>query len=146
MRWISSLVGVLLVGGLAGTATAQELQHDNSARLVISDGAIARGLADARRDAVVQDRPDSLKNGIIIGAVIGAGLAALAGNYLCEVFDEGTDSPCWGSILQITALGAGIGAAAGAGIDALATRQTPVALSADRRGLPPSRAVIRVRF
>jgi hypothetical protein len=147
MRLFSSFMGVLLVGCLAGTASAQEeLLPVDSVRLVISDDAIERGLADAERDAMVQDRPDSLKNGIIIGAVVGAGLAVLAGNYLCEVFDEGTDAPCWGSILQITALGAGIGAAAGAGIDALAARRTPVPLNPNDRSTPRPRGVIRLRF
>lgn len=139
---------VLLVVGVAATASAQEPPRGDARtnRLVISDAAISRGLADAERAGVIQTKDDSVKNGIIIGAVIGAGVAVLAGNYLCEVFDEGTDAPCWGSILQIGALGAGIGAAAGWGIDAALARHTPLAASPQGRGQRGSRGLIRLRF
>jgi hypothetical protein len=135
MRLICWMALVLLIGGVA-SAAAQE--RDAAAapvlkRLVISDEALARGLADEARTGVLQGRRDSLKNGAIIGAVIGAAALGGFGAVLCNALQEPGDPSCWRGALTIGALGAGIGAAAGAGIDAMAARNTP-------------RPVIRVRF
>jgi hypothetical protein len=62
---------------------------------------------------------DSLKNGAIIGAVVGAVALGGFGGYLCVVLAEPGDPPCLPDILRIAAVGAGIGAGAGIGIDAM---------------------------
>jgi hypothetical protein len=81
----------------------------------------------------IQGTRDSLKNGAVIGAVLGGLGAALFGTYLCHAVGEEGDPPCWRGILVIGALGAGAGAAAGAGVDAMLFRSGP-------------RLVVRVRF
>ena len=60
---------------------------------------------------------DSLRNGALIGALIGGGISAWIGVTL----DRDCDGPCgnWGAITGVTALGAGAGALAGMGVDAL---------------------------
>lgn len=72
---------------------------------------------------------DSLKNGAIIGAVITGSALAVMGSYVCIMLREPGDPPCWKSVLPVSAIAAGIGAAAGAGIDALASRPQSVQLA-----------------
>lgn len=125
MCWIA-LVAVL---GVAAPAAAQERALDETPaakKLVISQDAIARGLAAGHREGVVLQRSrDSLTNGIVIGAVAGFVAGAGFGRLLCAAFEEG-NTPCWDGMLRVGAFGAAIGAGAGAGIDALMTRQTPL--------------------
>ena len=89
-------------------------------RLVISEKAVADALA--KEQPVMRERRDSLKNGALIGAVIGG--IALGGfvGWLCNVLQEPSDPSCLPPSLVYTGVGAGIGAAAGAGIDALFMR------------------------
>lgn len=65
---------------------------------------------------------DSLKNGAIIGAVIGGAATGLFIGYLCHLFND-SDLQCWKPVALWTGLGAGAGALAGAGVDALFTRR-----------------------
>ena len=61
---------------------------------------------------------DSLKNGAIIGAVIGAvGFGALAG-VLCHAYQEKDGPSCVPDVLRFTVIGGAIGAGAGLAIDA----------------------------
>ena len=64
---------------------------------------------------------DSLTNGALLGALIGGGISAWAGITL----DRDCDGQCgnWGAITRFIALGAGAGALAGMGIDALIRRE-----------------------
>jgi hypothetical protein len=110
-------------------------QHGSStaapARLIISEKAVADALA-AEQPSMREDR-DSLKNGALIGAIIGG--IAMGGfvGWLCNALQEPSDPSCVPPSLLYTGVGAGIGAAAGLGIDALfmrspvapAPRQTP---------------------
>jgi hypothetical protein len=75
---------------------------------------------------------DSLTNGALIGALIGGGISAWAGITL----DRDCDGPCgnWGAITRFVAVGAGAGALAGMGIDALIRREIT-------RSPPTSRSV-----
>jgi hypothetical protein len=116
-------------------------QHNSGtprpARLIISERAVADGLATARPAATaVQRRDDSIKNGAIIGAIVGA--IALGGfvGWLCHMLQEPTDPSCVPPSLLYTGIGAGIGAAAGAGIDALTARQ-PQLFPPDKQPQPP---------
>jgi hypothetical protein len=93
---------------------------------------------------------DSLKNGAIIGGVIGG--VALGGfvHFLCNALDDtGGDQPCWGSTLMWAGIGAAGGAALGAGVDALFARQ-PFAAPLTRGRLRPAQIppapTMRVRF
>jgi hypothetical protein len=99
-------------------------QHNSAttapSRLIISETAVADALA-AEQPALREDR-DSLKNGALIGAIIGG--AALGGfvTFLCNALQAPSDPSCVPPSLLYTGIGAGIGAAAGAGIDALFAR------------------------
>jgi hypothetical protein len=152
MRLICLIVtGLLVGGGLASPAAAQERSGSGGGapvvkKLVISDEAIARAFEDDARASVFQDRPDSLKNGIIIGAVIGGAAMGIFVTALCNALHEPGDPPCWQSTLTAGALGAGIGAAAGAGVDALVARQTPLPTRPARGATAAPRGVMRVRF
>ena len=76
------------------------------------------------RDRLTQARPrDSLKNGAVIGAVVGGAAAGLMIGYLCHVFNDSDELRCWQPVLLWTALGAGGGALVGAGVDALFQRR-----------------------
>lgn len=65
---------------------------------------------------------DSLKNGVLIGAAVGAialgGFAAI----LCNALQEPGDPGCLGDTLRIAAVGAAIGAGAGLAVDAVLDR------------------------
>jgi hypothetical protein len=102
-----------------------------SSRLIISARAIEDGMA-AHAPAQSRQSRDSLKNGTIIGAVIGA--VAMAGfvTWLCNELKEPGDPSCWKAVPIGGLYGAGIGAAIGLGIDALAMRQ-PVAIMPPRQ-------------
>ena len=91
------------------------------ARLIISKRAFADALA-APAMAQTTHRRDSLKNGAIVGAIVGAAVFGGSVTFLCNALQEPSDPSCLGSSLLGIGMGAGIGAAAGAGIDALAQR------------------------
>ena len=64
-------------------------------------------------------RRDSLANGAVIGAVVGGATLGVIGGVICTLLHEEGNPPCWRGTLAIGAIGAGIGAAAGVGIDAM---------------------------
>jgi hypothetical protein len=65
-------------------------------------------------------------HGVITGAVIGGVAAALFGIYICNAVGEEGDPHAGVGVLAIGAMGAGVGAAAGAGIDAARSQAAPV--------------------
>jgi hypothetical protein len=89
-------------------------------RLIISEKAVADVLANEQ--APMRERRDSVKNGAVIGAIVGG--IALGGfvGWLCHMLQEPSDPSCVPPSLLYTGIGAGIGAAAGAGIDAMMLR------------------------
>lgn len=104
--------------------------------LVLITGATAGAQTAARRNpfarapeptplaSIIRSAPagDSLANGAIIGAFVGAGAAFGFGWTLCNALREPGNPSCWKGSLLIAAVGAGGGALAGAGIDALIDR------------------------
>jgi hypothetical protein len=107
---------------------AASAQHNSSApaapRLIISEKAVADALA-AEQPSMREDR-DSLKNGALIGAIIGG--IAFGGfvGWLCNALQEPSDPSCLPPAMLYTGVGAGIGAVAGLGIDALFARSPGV--------------------
>ena len=98
---------------------ASLLRLKPEASLIVSEDAIAGGL---ERLPPAQSSRDSLKNGVIVGAVIGAvAMGAFAG-WLCHELQEPGEPTCWRSVPIGGLYGAAIGAGAGAGIDALMSR------------------------
>jgi hypothetical protein len=135
MRLMCCVLIVTFVGaGWPSAAAAQEPGASEPAKkLVISERALAPAFVDARREMLLQDRPDSIKNGAIIGALVGAAALGGFGAWICHALHEPSDPPCLPDVLKVAAIGAGIGAAGGAGIDAMLARNTP-------------RPLLRVRF
>lgn len=98
-----------------------------SPRLIISARAITMGMGEVPPSPAspAQSR-DSIANGTLIGAAIGAvAMGAFAG-WLCHMLQEPGEPTCWRSVGIGGVYGAGIGAAAGAGIDALLLHQPRV--------------------
>ena len=80
-------------------------------------------------DANAQSRNrDSLKNGAVIGAVIGAAALGTFGGLLCHALHEPGTRGCFSDTLRIAAVGAGIGLGAGVAVDAAFARRNGVAL------------------
>ena len=121
------IVGLLVVLSLATPAIAQERSRDVPAtKLIISERAIAEGMAahaPSANAAAQANQRDSVKNGMIIGALVGALAMGAGAGLLCKALQEPTDPSCWKSVGVGGLYGAGIGVAAGAGIDALFVRQ-----------------------
>jgi hypothetical protein len=69
---------------------------------------------------------DTLKNGAIIGAVVGAvGLGAV-GAFICNLYQEEGGASCLPDTLRGAAIGAAIGTGAGVAVDAALTRRAGV--------------------
>lgn len=77
---------------------------------------------------------DSLKNGAVIGAIVGAVALGGLGAAVCNSFREPTDPGCLGSTLRIAAVGAAIGLGAGVAVDAALTHNAG------------ARVAVRIRF
>ena len=61
---------------------------------------------------------DSLTNGTLIGAIVGAVALGTVGAVICKAFQEPSDPSCVGDSLRVAAIGAGIGAGVGIAVDA----------------------------
>jgi hypothetical protein len=69
---------------------------------------------------------DTLKNGAIIGAVVGAvGLGAF-GAFICNLYQEEGGESCLPDTLRVAAIGAAIGLGAGVAVDAALTRNAGI--------------------
>src|SRR5688572_24518687 len=117
---------IVMLSVVFSPIAASAQHHITSAappRLIISEKAVADALA--MEQPVMRERRDSVKNGAVIGAIIGA--IALGGfvGWLCNTLQEPSDPSCVPGTLLYTGIGAGIGAAGGAGIDALFMRSAP---------------------
>lgn len=104
------------VGAAPGVRTGETILVTTNGGTQLK-GSVTVPLMDVRRIEV----RDSLTNGALIGALIGGGISAWAGITL----DRDCDGPCgnWGAITRFVAVGAGAGALAGMGIDALIRRE-----------------------
>ena len=78
-------------------------------------------------------RPDSLSNGIIIGAVVGGVALGTFAGVLCKAMQEPGNPSCIRDALRIGAVGAAIGVAAGIAIDAALTRNGGLRVSVGLR-------------
>lgn len=97
-------------------------------RAMPSTGWLATSIAsfDGRQQPSPQTRSprDSIKNGALIGAVVGAVALGGFGLFLCHALDDtGGDPDCFPEVLGIAAVGAGIGLGAGVAVDLLFVRQ-----------------------
>jgi hypothetical protein len=105
-------------------------------RLIISERAIAAAIAEHPPAQTRQSR-DSVANGALIGGLLaGVGMAG-TGLYVCSALKEPGDPSCWPGVLTVGAISFVVGAAVGAGLDALFTRSSrppqPMTPAAPRR-------------
>lgn len=80
---------------------------------------------------------DSVANGAIIGGILAAGVMSGGGAYLCNELREEGDPSCTKAVITVGAISFAIGAAIGAGVDALFSRSAPA--QPFRPTAPPSR-------
>ncbi len=115
----------------AGVETSGRLLQLNPDSLVILVGGAERRF-EAARVRRIQKRGDSLRNGALIGAIVGAALGlAAAGISDCS----GGGSSCPGSRVTLVLVSTGVYAAIGTGIDALVVGRTTLY---DASKVPPS--------
>ena len=72
---------------------------------------------------------DPLKNGAVMGAVVGGIIGGAGIGLLCRAVNDTGDPICWKAALLWAGIGAGGGAAIGAGVDALFTRRFSITAS-----------------
>jgi hypothetical protein len=101
----------------AGQETQGQLITFSESQITIKTGALTKTFT-ADQVSLIERKGDSVKNGAIIGAVIGAigGIGAAAG--ICSE-DHTNGRSCAGTAAAVTLIGTGFYAAVGAGIDAL---------------------------
>ena len=143
LRRVAASVGIALcLLMLAGNAVAQTAgergssmprQPVFSAPVRLSVVEMPRQLlgdeAVTGRTPAAQPRPsrDSLKNGAIIGAIIGAAAFGTYAGVFCKATEEpGSHQECWRDTLRFAAIGAPIGAGGGLAIDAAFSRRAGV--------------------
>ena len=126
--WVTSVNGEETEGRIVGVPSTTTVD--------LSDGHTRRSIRvdDIRR---IEGR-DSLKNGAIVGAVAGGAAMALFATWAIQLGDEGqgVSSRDVSMAIRLSAMAAGGGALAGAGIDrAIDGRRTLYAAPGSRAGL-----------
>lgn len=125
------VIATALLFALDAVPVAAQHRHDTDRpRLIISETAVARAIAE--HPPAPPRRQDSLANGAIIGAVIGAAALGISGGVICHLLREPGDPPCWQGILRVSVIGGAMGGAAGAGVDAMLVRQPGIFRSGSR--------------
>jgi hypothetical protein len=133
-----------LVACLAGSARpviAQERARTTSApsasmwppSVDVQSLSLVQGLSLPVRELVGAAQPaqrgssrDTLKNGAILGAVVGAvGLGAF-GAFICRLHQEEGGASCLADSVRVAAIGAAIGIGAGVAVDAALSRNAGV--------------------
>ena len=121
---LSMFTALLLAASLATAAPAAPAPAP-------ADRPIARYLSHAvvraepafERNRQPAPAKDSLKNGAVIGAIVGGIVTGAGIGLLCHAFNDTDEPQCWKAALLWAGIGAGGGAAIGAGVDALFTRR-----------------------
>ena len=115
-------ITVLLLMAIPAAAEPRTTDEPTE-KLIISERAVSDALDRAPTPMAAatqtQGQRDSLKNGAVIGAMVGAAVMGTGVGLLCKALQEPTDPSCWGSVGIGALYGAGIGVAAGVGLDAL---------------------------
>ena len=114
--------GLALIAALGTATPATPATTDRPIARYLSHAIVPSEPAPAPAAARSQSN-DSLRNGAIIGAVVGGVVAGTGFGLLCHALSD-TDNPqCWKAALLWGGIGAGGGAAIGAGVDALFSRR-----------------------
>ena len=122
---------VLVILSVAATASAQTASRQDRIEPVpaletihsirLEPGPFRMRTAEAFRvspPALRNGSGDSLTNGTLIGAIVGAVALGTVGAVICKAFQEPSDPSCVGDSLRVAAIGAGIGAGVGIAVDA----------------------------
>ena len=118
----SSQLSTVYVRDDSGAETSGKLLHLNSDSIVILvDGAERR--FEAARVTRIQRRGDSLRNGAIIGAVVGVAMGILSAG-ISDCPRDRVGGPCPGSRVALFLVSTGVYSAIGTGIDALIPGRT----------------------
>ena len=130
--WLLVAVCLAALPGHAAAEGAAPASNEHQTAIASSRSPLRFELDRLRRTAgeltaMVQPPPpgsrrDSLKNGILIGAAVGAIALGGFGAILCNALQEPGDPGCLGDTLRIAAVGAAIGAGAGLAVDAVLDR------------------------
>ena len=86
---------------------------------------IAKRIGTAQA-APPRSSPDTLKNGAIVGALVGAVTLGAFGALICNLEQEPGAGNCLSDTLRVAAIGAGIGAGIGLAVDVARTRQAGI--------------------
>jgi hypothetical protein len=125
---VSKLLVVIWVVLMPAAAAAQDVSWRFKAVPLTAHLEPPRGaLRIFQPVAPAAGKRDSLKNGAVIGALVGAAALGGFGLYLCHALDDTGDPDCFPTVLGIAAIGAGIGLSAGVAIDVLLARQAGTA-------------------
>jgi len=118
----SSGLSTVYVRDDSGAETSGKLLHLNPDSIVILvDGAERR--FEAARVTRIQRRGDSLRNGAIIGAVVGVAIGILTAG-ISDCPGDRAGGPCPGSRVALFLVSTGVYSAIGTGIDALIPGRT----------------------
>ncbi len=112
-----------LAGAVAHTGQVSASSSGSPLRLELDRLRLTAGeVTEAPQPAQTAPRRDSLKNGVLIGAAVGAIALGGFGAFVCNALQEPGDPGCLGDTLRIAAVGAAIGAGAGLAVDAVLDR------------------------
>lgn len=150
---VSSRLSTVYVLDTTGAETSGKLLRLNPDSVVLLVSGAERQFETARV-ARIQKRGDSLRNGAIIGAVVGVALGILTAG-IADCPGDRTSDGCPGSRAALFLISTGVYSAIGTGIDALIPGRTTLyeapkaPPSVDRGGLVPLasrwRAAVKVR-
>lgn len=112
-----ALAVMLCLTGVWRPVSAQQTTPTASLLFLPADG-IVRSDQPAPR----APRRDSLKNGGIVGAIVGALTLGAVAAVICKVYQEEGGASCWPDTLRGAGIGAAIGAGAGVAVDAVLPR------------------------
>jgi hypothetical protein len=128
---VSSLPTVHVVDDKGDETTGKLLRFDVDSLVLLVEGTERR--FEAGRVRRIDKQGDSLRNGALIGTIVGIGIGALAAMSECP----GSGGSCPGSRAAFFVLSVGTYAAIGTGIDALIPGRTTLYVA--RQAVPASR-------
>ena len=108
---------MLCLAGVWHPVSAQQTTPIAAAPLFSADAIV-------RREQPRASTRDSLKNGGIVGAIVGALALGTASAVICKLYQEEGGASCWPDTWRGVAIGGAIGAGAGVAVDAVRHRDS----------------------
>lgn len=108
---------MLCLAGAWRPVSAQQTTPTAPSLFFPADGIVA----SAQRAPRASTR-DSLKNGGIVGAIVGAVTLGAVAAFICKVHQEEGGASCWPDSLRVAGIGAAIGTGVGVAVDAVLPR------------------------